>query len=70
MICLKRMGNEFVRTFASYQNEDDIGYGDTNVYPLSVFTKSSQNASEKHGKRCLGDKYPKTLDLKNRGYLW
>ena len=40
-------GNEFVRTFASYQNVDDIGYGDTNVYPLSVFTKSSQKRIRK-----------------------
>ena len=36
-----------VRTFASYQNVDDIGYGDTNVYPLSVFTKSSQKRIRK-----------------------
>ena len=40
-------GNEFVRSFASYQNVDDIGYGDTNVYPLSVFTKSSQKRIRK-----------------------
>ena len=35
-------GIEYVRTFASYQNDGEIGYGDRNVYPLSVFTKSSQ----------------------------
>ena len=40
-------GTEYVRTFASYQNEEDIGYGDTNVYPMSVFTKSSQRAIRK-----------------------
>ena len=40
-------GIECVRTFASYQNEDDIGYGDCNVYPMSVFTKSSQRAIRK-----------------------
>ena len=33
---------KYVRTFASYQNDGEIGYGDRNVYPLSVFTKSSQ----------------------------
>ena len=35
-------GIEYVRTFASYQNDGEIGYGDRNVYPMSVFTKSSQ----------------------------
>ena len=44
-------GIECVRTFASYQNEDDIGYGDCNVYPMSVFTKSSQRAIRKAWKQ-------------------
>jgi len=35
-------GREYVRTFASYQVKDDIGYGDRNVYPIEVFTDESQ----------------------------
>ena len=30
-----------------YVSESDIGYGDCNVYPMSVFTKSSQRAIRK-----------------------
>ena len=35
-------GSEYVRTFASYQIEEEMGYGDRNVYPMEVFTKDSQ----------------------------
>ncbi|MAL67546.1 MAG: hypothetical protein CMK27_00500 [Porticoccaceae bacterium] len=35
-------GRKYVRTFASYQKKDDIGFGDRNVYPLEVFDKTSQ----------------------------
>lgn len=35
-------GREYVRTFASYQIKDDLGYGDRNIYPFEVFDKTSQ----------------------------
>ena len=40
-------GREYVRTFASYQVKDDIGYGDRNVYPIEVFTDDSQKRIRK-----------------------
>ena len=38
---------EIIRTFASYQVKDDIGYGDRNVYPIEVFTDDSQKRIRK-----------------------
>jgi hypothetical protein len=37
-------GVEYVRTFASYQSDEDIGYGDRNVYPMEVFAIDSQRS--------------------------
>ena len=37
-------GVEYVRTFASYQSDEDIGYGDRNVYPMEVFNIDSQRS--------------------------
>ena len=37
-------GSEYVRTFASYQIEEEMGYGDRNVYPMEVFTIDSQRS--------------------------
>lgn len=33
---------KYIYSFASYQNDDDIGFGDRNVYPRSVIKKISR----------------------------
>tara|TARA_B100001109_G_scaffold190099_1_gene156746 strand:- start:104 stop:418 length:315 start_codon:yes stop_codon:yes gene_type:complete len=40
-------GRNYVKTFASYQKRDDIGFGDRNIYPLEVFDKTSQDKINK-----------------------
>lgn len=46
-------GREYVRTFASYQVKDDIGFGDRNIYPFEVFDKLSQVKIKKAWKEML-----------------
>ena len=35
-------GERYVRTFATYQKEDGVAFGDRNCFPLSVLTSKSQ----------------------------
>jgi hypothetical protein len=44
-------GREVVKTFASYQCQDDIGFGDRNVYPMEVFSADSQKKIRKAWKK-------------------
>ena len=39
-------GERYVRTFATYQKEDEVAFGDRNCFPFCVLTTSSQRDVE------------------------
>ena len=39
-------GERYVRTFATYQTDDEAAFGDRNCFPFSVLTKKSQRDVE------------------------
>ena len=39
-------GERYVRTFATYQKEDEVAFGDRNCFPFSVLTRKSQRDVE------------------------
>ena len=39
-------GEKYVRTFASYQREDEAGFGDRNCFPYYVLTRKSRRDVE------------------------
>ena len=39
-------GERYVRTFATYQTDDEVAFGDRNCFPFSVLTKKSQRDIE------------------------